>query len=532
MKKQLLLSALIGLGCLSSQAQINQNVGFLGQKTYSTGLNDVWGYADANSNEYALVGVRNGFSVVDVTNPAAPVEEFFIPGKTSTWRDIKTWDHYAYVMHDNGVGFDANNGLLIVDLDSLENPHYKFMYPPYIVNDTIVDSAQTSHNLWIDENGFLYVFGSNIGLGGALIYDLNQDPWNPEYAGLFNAMYLHDGYVRGDTLWGAGLGSGMIVCDISNKKQSQFLAQFNTPSVFAHNCWLSDDGKALFTTDEVSSGYIAAYDVSDFSNVQEVDRFRITPNNNTIPHNAHVYGDFLVTSYYTYGLQIMDIKDPSWMIEVGNYDTSPLSGDGYDGAWGAYPYLPSGNVLISDMQEGLFVLAADYVAASRLYGAVLDSVSGTPLPGALAYFKTTQDTIVLNSSDASFRLHHIGNYVDTLVLKANGYRDLEVEYSFDAGELDTVDFKMLPIDFSIGENTPGEILISPNPAKDFITIQSPVVLESAGIRVIDLTGRTVLTDQWTSGSAEHTLDLDLTPGVYLVEVQGGDLKWIERLVCR
>jgi hypothetical protein len=28
----------------------------------------------------------------------------------------------------------------------------------------------------------------------------------------------------------------------------------------------------------------------------------------------------------------------------------------YQGAWGVYPLLPSGNILVSDMQEGLFVI--------------------------------------------------------------------------------------------------------------------------------------------------------------------------------
>ena len=30
----------------------------------------------------------------------------------------------------------------------------------------------------------------------------------------------------------------------------------------------------------------------------------------------------------------------------------------FEGAWGVYPHLPSGNILVSDMQEGLFVIEA------------------------------------------------------------------------------------------------------------------------------------------------------------------------------
>jgi hypothetical protein len=54
---------------------------------------------------------------------------------------------------------------------------------------------------------------------------------------------------------------------------------------------------------------------------------------------------------------VFDISDPSNPIQVCNYDTySPSSYNSYKGAWGVYPYLPSGNIIVSDMQSGLYVL--------------------------------------------------------------------------------------------------------------------------------------------------------------------------------
>ncbi|TNE29825.1 MAG: choice-of-anchor B family protein [Bacteroidetes bacterium] len=531
MKKHIL--ALVAFVVMGMVAHAQTNVTFLNQKTYSANLNDVWGYVDADSNEYALVGVRNGFSVVDVTDPSNLVEQFFIPGKPSTWRDIKTWDHFAYVMHDYAGGASPNNGLLIVDLDSMTNPTYEFMYPKYIVNDSIVaDSATRSHNLWIDENGFLYIFGADVALGGALIYDIATDPWHPDYVGIFNSAYLHDGYVRNDTLYGAALTNGMVISNVSNKSQPQYLASFQTPGNFAHNCWLSDDGKTIFTTDEISSGYIAAYDISNFSNIGETDRFRVTPNNQTIPHNAHVLNEFVVTSYYTYGLQILDAKDPSWLIEVGQYDSSPLSGDGYDGAWGAYPFLPSGNALITDIQEGLFVVSPSYTAAARLYGSVEDSVSGTLLPNAKVYLKANADSVVLNPLDASFKRHHVGSFIDTIEIKMAGYRDLKLPVSYLEGGLDTVVFKMLPIDFSVSEENSSPLVMAPNPAIDAVTIQSEEGLTGAEVSVIDLTGKVVYSKAWNPGSTEMKLNLDLASGVYLIKVSGSKVNWTERLVIR
>ena len=118
-------------------------------------------------------------------------------------------------------------------------------------------------------------------------------------------------------LWGSAVYEGyFFAIDVSNPTEpvifNDSLAFHETPNAFTHNCWISDDGKTLFTTDEKSGAYITAYDVSDLSNIQEIDRIRSSPEIATvIPHNAHVYGDFLVTSYYRDGIVIHDISNPA-----------------------------------------------------------------------------------------------------------------------------------------------------------------------------------------------------------------------------
>ena len=126
------------------------NLSLLGQLNYSQDLSDIWGWKNpADGKEYALVGVFDGFSIVDVTNPAAPVQVQFVPGSSSIWRDIKTWDHYAYVTNETG------GGLLIVDLANL----------PGTINTWTWTGGplgySSAHNIFIDENGVAYVCGSN-----------------------------------------------------------------------------------------------------------------------------------------------------------------------------------------------------------------------------------------------------------------------------------------------------------------------------------------------------------------------------------
>src|SRR5690606_39243189 len=131
---------------------------------------------------------------------------------------------------------------------------------------------------------------------------------------------------------------------------------------------------------EISGGYVAAYDVSDIGNITESDKIQSSPGQNVIPHNTFVLGNFVITSFYRDGVVVHDATYPSNLIEVGNYDTSPsFSGDGFNGCWGVYPYLPSGLIIASDIEEGLYVLNPTYVQGAYLAGTVTDAVTTNPL---------------------------------------------------------------------------------------------------------------------------------------------------------
>ncbi len=347
--------------------------------------NDVWGYYDsATAKEFALVGNRNGTLVADVTNPAAVTNSLWVPGANSIWRDIKTWSHYAYAVHDVPAGNSASNGLLIINLDSMTHKFVRLSVP---MPGGATDTLRRAHNLWIDEEGKLYAFGSNVGVGGAVIVDVATDPWNPSVLGVYNTYYLHDGFARHDTLYGAALWEDIQVVGVALPSQPVTFASFDSPDHFAHNCWLSDDGNTLYTTDEVANGFVAAYNVNDLSNVDELFRHKVQPGTGLIPHNAHVDGNHLVTSYYTFGCHVLDVEFPELPVLVAYYDTSPqFSGTGYNGAWGAYPYLPSGNILVSDIETGLWVLDPEYPSVSRAEIQLLIRFGGV---GGTAMFDTS-----------------------------------------------------------------------------------------------------------------------------------------------
>jgi LVIVD repeat len=72
-------------------------------------LANVCGWTAPNGSEYALVGTSKGMVIVDVTNPAAPVQIVQIPGPDNNEREIKTYSHYAYITSEGGGSLQIMN---------------------------------------------------------------------------------------------------------------------------------------------------------------------------------------------------------------------------------------------------------------------------------------------------------------------------------------------------------------------------------------------------------------------------------------
>lgn len=339
--------------------------------TYELQLNDIWGYVDEEGNEYALVGAQNGVSIVDVTDPTNPTEVEWLFGPESVWRDLKTYGDYAYITTE------ADAGLWILDLSPLPS---STVIPVYTYNGPAGSEWFSAHNCYMAD-GYLYIFGAGRGNGGVIILDVATDPLNPIEVGVFDNWYCHDGVVQNDTGYFAHIYEGYFsVVDLSDKSSPVLLATAITPTAFSHNIWPSENGQHVFTTDEVSDGYIGSFDISDLGSIKQVDKIQSNPGNNVIPHNTHVKGNYIYTSYYNDGVTVHDITHPHNMVEVANFDTSPLySTSTFNGCWGVYPFLPSGNILAADREEGLYVLGLDLHQGSYLEGNITELGTGSAI---------------------------------------------------------------------------------------------------------------------------------------------------------
>ena len=431
-------------------SQVSWNMNLLGSFTFpTTKCNDIWGWVDANENEFALVGLRNGVSCVDVTIPSTPVEMFFISDVYSTWRDIKTFGNFAYVTTESDAG------LLIIDLSDMTGNTYYHVKDFVNPITGIVLHWEAAHDLFIDEFGICYIFGaSNPNIfpqppNGVIFLDLVSDPINPIHLGQWNEHYVHDGMARSDTMYLGCIYDGSFqVVDVSDKANPSTIGQAYTPDLFTHNAWVSDDGNYVFTTDEKPNAFIGAYDISDLNNIYEVDRIQSNPGSSSIPHNTFVDGNFLITSYYRDGTTVHDITYPNYMIQVGSYDSYLGSGNGFDGCWGTYPFLPSGNIISSDInsfngQGILNVYGRDFRQACYLTGEITDCFTNTPISNVNIQILNT-NILELSNLNGEYQTAVVDSGLYEIVFSSIGYENDTIIINLEHGILDSLNLYMCP----------------------------------------------------------------------------------------
>jgi choice-of-anchor B domain-containing protein len=361
--------------------------------------NGIWGYA-AGSREYALQCNSFGLHVIDVTDPVAPFRVQYIdmsggvsPPKGRIWRDVDIHEDpvsgktYAY------IGAQSSGNFWVVDLSYLSGsaPHGVDSNP--IPPAGIADRGRTNygHTVFVNDGlGLLFMNSANNGTTlGCQIFDLLQDPFDPPIIASWSGSGhdCHDSYARANVPWAAGkdllyaadgYATRYRVIDITNVRSSgttAFLGESAAVSgIYAHSNWLDDDSHYLYAFEEFNVRDIGVYDVSNPASPVQVTSFQWSGDAtaNSRIHNGQVRGKYLITAYYEAGLRVFDISNPANPVEVGKYETwRDPDGDGifnktitgvYNGAWNIHVFLPSGNVLLSDMKSGPFIFQVDPIA--------------------------------------------------------------------------------------------------------------------------------------------------------------------------
>ncbi|HWP95133.1 MAG TPA: choice-of-anchor B family protein [Gammaproteobacteria bacterium] len=392
-------------------------------------FNDVWGWTDPDTGrEYVLLGRVHGTSFIDITDPAQPVYLGNLPahdeltgtgkrtsrtvqhckrttgahgdrgsrhdcGGGSTWRNVKTYDHYALIVSEAPA-----HGMQVFDLHRLRT----VTQPPVtFMEDAHYAGFGNAHTMIVNEQtAYAYAVGTDTYDGGLHIVDVS-DPLRPRAAGGYAADgYTHevqcviyqgpDARYAGHEICFASNEDTLTVLDVTDKGAIVQLARTGYDEVgYTHQGWLTADQRYFIMNDEFDERNFGlrtrtlVWDVSDLR--QPFVAVEYFAPSFTIDHNNYIHDGYAFQSNYTSGLRVLDVRDPLHPYEKGFFDVQPARDDvEFAGTWSNYPFFASGIVAVNDIEDGLFLLRPRFArdAGSADLEVTLSPPSAAPRQGS------------------------------------------------------------------------------------------------------------------------------------------------------
>ncbi len=364
-------------------------------------LNDIWGWTDPETGrDYALVGLTDGVTFVDITIPSEPivVGKLIEPGEvskqknvtanhedsgfkgSSAWRDMKVYKNHLYVVSEQ-----KNHGMQIFDLTVLREAEETQVIFKEDANYNLFGNA---HNIAInEESGYAYVVGVTSGetcseRGGLHMIRI-QSPLEPEFAGCYfnedaggitQNGYIHDTQCvfysgpdenfRGREICFSSSETVFQITDVTDKSSTYTISLTGFDgSGYIHQGWLTADHKYFLMNDEEDErkfGHNTRTYIWNVENLESPELIGHYEHSTTgIDHNLYIKNGFVYQANYTAGLRILDISNPlpDQIIETGFFNTTPENeAPVFAGLWSVYPWFSGNKVVVSDIDNGLFVL--------------------------------------------------------------------------------------------------------------------------------------------------------------------------------
>jgi choice-of-anchor B domain-containing protein len=252
--------------------------------------------------------------------------------------------------------------------------------------DALYDEVNSVHNIFVNaETDYAYLVGSSGGgktCGGGLHMVNVEDPLNPTFEGCFTdpstgrsgtgathdvqcVVYEGpDANYQGREICVGSNETAISIADVTNKDSTARVATASYPDhAYVHQGWFGENQRYFYLNDEldevqgkVDGTRTLVWDLKDLDNPQLVNE--VILDQKATDHNMYVEGGRLYEANYTAGLRILDLSDPTNPTETAHFDTKPRGPNdpGFAGAWSNYPFFESGIVVVSSIDEGLFVL--------------------------------------------------------------------------------------------------------------------------------------------------------------------------------
>lgn len=359
--------------------------------------NDCWGWTDSTTGrEYAIMGVNNGTSFIDITDSTSPIYLGKLPTATvdSSWRDMKVYNDHVYIVSEAG-----DHGLQVFNLANLRGLDSEQVFSA----DYTDKSFGKAHNIAINEDsGYAYIAGART--KGIYAFNLSN-PLAPKLELEGSQFgYSHDAQIVnykgpdqdhfGKEIYIGSNENKVDIVDVTDKSEPKLISTFLYDHQYTHQAWLTDDHKYALLgdeLDEVDSNYELKADaktrtvIIDLSDLEKPSLHHdYEAETKAIDHNGYVKGTEFFLASYTAGLRVLDILniDQKSISEIGFFNTfidhndsglpnsttvksQDPDGDhsgkkgnssAFNGAWSVYPFFKSENIIISDINSGLYIV--------------------------------------------------------------------------------------------------------------------------------------------------------------------------------
>ncbi len=430
-------------------------------------VGDVWGWT-SGTREFALVTDSGGLVFVEVTDPQNPAYIGYIPARCGTGSscrlfrlddripDVRVYRHVAFLSAGEGrhrsgwplLAFDLRR-LTALTGQTCQSSSGETRDGVCFAADASLDADNDESrflvgamNLAVNQaSGFLYATEAVIEGHSGPVVDLAfvdlSDPLDPIVVGSYDdpdddahevQCVIYDGPdtdYAGREVCFLSAGSAFQIVDVTDKVNPARIASVSPAEVgFHHQGQLTTDHQYFYMADAAAQGNTRTiiWDVTDLDN-PSVSGFHDGP---TMAAANTVYIDeslaFLAAKEN--GVRVFDVSaDVTNPIELGWFDTLPATDESVGhGAWSAYPYFPSGNLVVASGHiefagQGLFILRPTDAPVSTESSIIPDAFSlaqNYPNPfhstAEIAFSLHLSGKVRINVYDVLGR--HVGRLVD------------------------------------------------------------------------------------------------------------------------
>ena len=310
---------------------------------------------------------------------------------------MKVYNDHVYIVSEAD-----GHGLQVFNLANLRGVESEQIFSA----DYTDKSFGQAHNIAINEDsGYAYIAGARS--KGLYAFDLSN-PLAPKLELEGSQFgYSHDAQIVnykgpdqdhfGKEIYFGSNEDRVDIVDVTNKLEPKLISTFNYDHQYTHQSWLTEDHKYALLGDEVDETIIGvrpfellpdAKTRTIIINLTDLDDPKLHYNyfaeTKAIDHNGYVKGTEFFLASYTAGLRVLDVLniDQKSISETGFFNTyhdddhsgivkktssTKLSDPGdhigekgeggpFSGAWSVYPYFKSENIIISDINSGLFIV--------------------------------------------------------------------------------------------------------------------------------------------------------------------------------